>query len=84
MEMVKLSVQVESGLRRRIKMSAAAKDESVKDWMHRAILRELEAEEDGEEEMILPPPGVKPRGLNDPPKPRGGGNVSDTILEDRR
>jgi hypothetical protein len=41
---VKLTLEVEPELRRRIKLSATAKDESLREWMHRAILHELEAE----------------------------------------
>jgi Arc/MetJ-type ribon-helix-helix transcriptional regulator len=42
---------------------------------------------DGEDEIIMPEPGVKPRGLPDglAPRPKGGGNpVSDAVIEDRR
>lgn len=86
MAKVKLTLEVESELRRRIKLSATAKDESLREWVHRAILRELEAEElDGSEEMVLPPVGVKPRGSRNPARPRGGGNpVSEAVIEDRR
>jgi hypothetical protein len=85
-EKVKLSLQVEPELRRRVKLSAAARDESVREWVQRAILRELEAEElEGGEEMILPPTGVKPRGSRSPARPKGGGNpVSEAVVEDRR
>jgi len=87
-EKVKLSLEVEPELRRRIKLSATARDESVREWVRRALLRELEAEElgdPGEEEMILPPAGAKPRGSRNPARPRGGGNpVSEAVIEDRR
>lgn len=93
MAKVKLTLEVEPELRRRIKMSATAKDESLREWVHRAILRELEEEGrageadwlGGGEELTLPPEGVKPRGSRSPVKPRGGGNpVSEAVIEDRR
>jgi len=88
-EKVKLSLEVEPELRRRIKLSATARDESVREWVQRAILRELEAQEPGdpggEGEMILPPAGAKPRGSRNPARPKGGGNpVSEAVIEDRR
>jgi hypothetical protein len=86
MRKVKLTLEVEPELRRRIKLAATARDESLRQWVHRAILRELEAEGlDGEEEMILPPEGVKPRGSENSVRPKGGGNpVSEAVIEDRR
>lgn len=80
---MKLSVEVEPELRRRVKIAAANKDQSIKEWIQGAILHELEY--DGEEELTLPPAGVKPRGAKDPPKPKGGGNpISQAVIEDRR
>ncbi len=80
-----MSVEVEPELRRRVKIAAANKDQSIKEWIRGAILRELEEEYDGAEELILPPAGVKPRGGKNPPKPKGGGNpVSQAVIEDRR
>lgn len=36
-------------------------------------------------DMHLAPPGVKPKGLNDPPRLReGSGTVADAVIEDRR
>ncbi len=83
MEKVKLTLEVEPELRRRIKLSATAKDESLREWVYRAVLRELE--DDEAEELTLPPAGAKPRGSRTPVKPRGGGNpVSEAVIEDRR
>lgn len=80
--MVKLTVEVDEKLKRRIESAAAAKDETVETFLERAILRELEK---GDEELYIPPKGVKPRGSANPIKPKGGGNpVSDAIIEDRR
>lgn len=91
MAKVKLTLEVEAELRRRIKLSATARDESLREWVHRAILRELEAESSGnggtheEEQEYYPSEGGKPRGSKNPPRPKGGGNpVSEAVIEDRR
>jgi hypothetical protein len=90
MARVKLTLEVEPELRRRIKISAAARDESLREWVHRAILRELEAEGSGdggayeEEQEYYPSTGGKPRGSEHPPKPRSGRSVADAVIEDRR
>lgn len=82
-EKVKLSLQVEPELRRRIKLSATARDESLREWVYRALLRELDREE--EEQEYYPSEGGKPRGSRNPARPRGGGNpVSEAVIEDRR
>lgn len=44
MTRVRLSVDVDPALRRRVKMVAASKDQSVKEWIEGAIKRELLAE----------------------------------------
>lgn len=82
MRKVKLTLEVEPELRRRIKMSATARDESLRQWVHRAILRELEAEE--EEQEYYPSQGGKPRGSKNPPRPRSGRTVAEAVIEDRR
>jgi hypothetical protein len=88
MQRVKLTLEVEPELRRRIKLSATARDESLREWVNRALLHELEAEASGsggEEQGYHPSSGGKPRGSEHPPKPRGGGNpVSEAVIEDRR
>ncbi len=86
MARVKLTLEVEPELRRRIKLSAAARDESLREWVHRAILRELEAEGsgNGEEQDYHPSRGGKPRGSEHPPRPRSGRTVADAVIEDRR
>ncbi len=90
MAKVKLTLEVEPELRRRIKLSATARDESLREWVHRAILRELEAEGSGnsgtyeEEQEYYPSEGGKPRGSKRPPRPRSGRTVADAVIEDRR
>jgi hypothetical protein len=84
MARVKLTLEVEPELRRRVKIAAASRDQSIREWIVGAIQHELEngGEED---ELTLPPPGAKPRGSENPPRPRGGGNpVSEAVIEDRR
>ena len=41
MTRVRLSVDVDSGLRRRVRMAAASKDQSVKEWLEDVLEREL-------------------------------------------
>lgn len=91
MARVKLTLEVEAELRRRIKLSATARDESLREWVRRAILRELEAEGSGnggtheQEQEYHPSRGGKPRGGEHPSQPRDGGNpVSGAVIEDRR
>ena len=79
---VKISFEVEPELRRRVKIAAVSRDQSVKDWIQHAILRELEDSEGVE--LAVPPEGVKPRGGTNPPRPRSGQTVADAVIEDRR
>jgi len=46
MKRVRLSVDVDPELRRRVKVAAASKDQSVKAWLEDVIGRELEREQD--------------------------------------
>ena len=46
MKRVRLSVDVDPELRRRVKVAAASKDQSVKEWIEDVIRRELERELD--------------------------------------
>lgn len=91
MAKVKLTLEVEPELRRRIKMSATARDESLREWVHRAILRELEVEDSEapnggtqEEQEYYPSRGGKPRGSEHPPRSRSGRTVAEAVIEDRR
>ncbi len=91
MTRVRLSVDVDPDLRRRIKISAAARDETVKDFLERAILRELRQgnggaarRHDEEEQEFYPSKGGKPQGSKNPPSSRSGRTVADAVIEDRR
>ncbi len=82
MARVRLTVDVAPDLRRRIKIAAASRDETVKEWIERAILRELREEEVDE---YVPPSGPKPEGLREgAPKLRSGATASEAVVEDRR
>ena len=90
MDRVRLTVDVRPELRRRIKIAAATRDETVRDWIERAILRELEEGSGGqiyeEEPEVYPSEGPKPKGLPDgeAPRARSGRSVADAVIEDRR
>ena len=86
MARVKLTLEVEPELRRRVKIAAASRDQSIREWIVGAIQDELSLENGGEEEeLTLPPAVAKPRGSENPPRPRDGGNpVSEAVIEDRR
>jgi hypothetical protein len=79
---VKLSVEMEPELRRRVKLAATSRDETVREWIMRAIERELESE--GEDGLTIGEARVRPLGLKNPPRPRSGRSVSDAVIEDRR
>ena len=74
MERVKLSGGGRARARspRRVKIAAASKDQPIREWIVGAIRHELENGGE-EEELVLPPAGVKPRGSRNPP--RGGGKT---------
>lgn len=78
---VKLSVEVEPELRRRVKLAATSKDQSVRQWIVNAIQRELE-DDDGDD-IIKGEKRIKPLGMKHPPKPRSGRSVADAVVEDR-
>ncbi len=79
---VKLSVEVEAELRRRVKIAAATRDLSIRDWLVGAIRHELLAGDEGQEHY--PAEGPKPTGLEDAPRPKSGHTVADAVIEDRR
>lgn len=93
MEKARLTVDVDPELRRRIRVAAAVRDESLKEWIERAVLRELEEEaggggrmpESAEVQDYYAATGPKPGGGEGRrPQPKSGRSVSDAILEDRR
>ncbi len=90
MARVRLTVDVDPELRRRIKVAAASRDETIKDFLGRAILRELRQgngaalRHDEEEQEFYPSEGGKPQGSKNPPSPRSGRTVADAVIEDRR
>lgn len=87
---VRLTVDVEAELRRRIRVVAASRDETIKDFLERAILRELEESvgrgwTHDEEQEFYPSEGGKPKGIRENvPKLKGGPTMADTVIEDRR
>lgn len=78
---VRIAADVDAGLRRRVKVAAASTDRSVSEWIEGAVRNELERSEEAE---YYPSEGEKPRGSNNPPKPRSGRTVAEAIVEDRR
>jgi len=84
MDKVKLSVEMEPELRRRVKIAAAGRDQSIREWILGAIHHELE--NNGEEEQVLyPSEGGKPQGLREgAPKLESGNMLSEAVVEDRR
>lgn len=91
MEKVKLSVELEPELRRRVKIAAASRDQSIREWILGAIHHELktddeaEHEEQHEEQELYPSEGGKPEGLRDgAPKLGSGTTLSEAVIEDRR
>lgn len=84
MEKVKLSVEMEPELRRRVKIAAAGRDQSIREWLLGAIHHELK-NDDEEEQEFYPSEGGKPRGLREgAPKLEGGSTLSEAVIEDRR
>ncbi len=55
MSRTRVTVDLDPDLRRRLRIAVASNDETIKDFIERAILRELEAErtQDNEEETRL-------------------------------
>lgn len=77
---VRLSLEVGPELHRRVKIAAASRDMTVKDFVSGILSQAVE-----NEGLVLAPTGVKPAGGEDPPRPRGGGDpVSGAVIEDRR
>lgn len=92
MEKARLTVDVDPALRRRIRVAAAVRDESLKEWIQRAVLRELEEEAgsvarvpaSAEVQDYYAATGPKPGGGEGRrPQPKSGRSVSEAIIEDR-
>ena len=79
---VKLSVEMEPELRRRVKLAATSRDQTIRQWIVTAIQFALENEHDND--VIKGRKRTKPLGLKNPPKPRSGRSVADAVIEDRR
>jgi hypothetical protein len=80
-EKVKLSVEMEPELRRRVKLAATSQDQTIREWIVNAIQNELKSED--ENGLINGHERTKPLGLKNPPRPRSGRSVSDAVIEDR-
>ena len=79
MTRTRITVDVDPEVRRRIRL--ADRDETIKDFVERAILHELgQTEEQG----YYPAEGAKPTGLEDAPRPKSGRTVAEAVVEDRR
>jgi hypothetical protein len=66
MARTRLTVDVDPELRRRIRIAVASRDETIKDFLERAIRRELEDFHDlklGAEQEHYPPEGAKPKDM---------------------
>jgi hypothetical protein len=85
MTRTRLTVDVDPELRRRIRVAVASRDETIKDFLERAILRELaDLELDGKQEYY-PPEGPRPAaGVQGSPKSRSERTVGEAVIEDRR
>jgi hypothetical protein len=63
MARTRLTIDVDPELRRRIRIAVGSRDETIKDFLERAILRELEDLDDlelGAGQKYYPPEGSKP------------------------
>lgn len=86
MTRVTLAAEVDAELRRQVEIAAASSDESVDEWIARAITREMSRAHHASDdvEIIMAEPGRKPLGLSDPPRFLGEGTLADMVIEDRR
>lgn len=81
--MARLTVDVDAELMRRVEFATVARDETVDEFLKRAVMRELE-NGDGGDELYVPPKYVKPKGSENPPKLERGNTLSEAVIEDRR
>jgi hypothetical protein len=88
MARTRLTIDVDPQLRRRIRIAVGSRDETIKDFLERAILRELGDLDDlelGEEQAYHPPEGPKPADMYEgAPKLRSERTVAEAVIEDRR
>jgi hypothetical protein len=88
MARTRLTIDVDPELRRRIRIAVGSRDETIKDFLERAILRELGDLDDlelGEEQAHYPPEGPKLADMYEgAPKVRSERTVAEAAIEDRR
>lgn len=90
MAKAKLTVDEDLELRLRITVAAAVQDESRKEWVERALLREFEEKAGMRVPLNEGIPDYYPAVVAKPgggegrqPRPSGGCTVADAIIEDR-
>jgi hypothetical protein len=85
MARTRLTVDVDPELRRRIRLAVASRDETIKDFLERAILRELaDLELDAEQKYYPPQVSDPPAGVRGSPKLSSERTVAEAVIEDRR
>jgi hypothetical protein len=86
MARTRLTVDVDPELRRRIRIAVASRDETIKDFLERAILRELADLELDAEQEYYPPEDPKPAaGVGEGAlESRSERTVAEAVIEDRR
>jgi hypothetical protein len=86
MARTRLTVDVDPELRRRIRVAVASRDETIKDFLERAILRELaDLELDGEQKYYPPKSPKSAAGVGEgAPESRSERMVGEAVIEDRR
>jgi hypothetical protein len=88
MARTRLTIDVDPELRRRIRVAVASRDETIKDFLERAILRELGDLDDlefGAEQAYYPPDDPKPADMyQGVPKLRSERTVAEAVIEDER
>jgi hypothetical protein len=88
MARTRLTIDVDPELRRRIRIAVASRDETIKDFLERAILRELGDLDDlelGAEQAYYSPEGPKAAEMYEgTPKLRSERTVAEAVIEDQR
>jgi hypothetical protein len=85
MARTRLTVDVDPELRRRIRVAVASRDETIKDFLERAILRELADLELDVRQKYYPPEDPKPAAVvgESAPELRSERTVGETVIENR-